>query len=73
MQKGECTNIQSLFKGCNAVWCCICSLKEPERCDFHNTEGLCGYNLPDSYRECKGYDMCKIYRILTERKNDTRK
>ena len=34
MQKGECTNIQSLFKGCNAVWCCICSLKEPERCDF---------------------------------------
>ena len=73
MKNNECTNEECLFLGYSAVWCCVCKLKEPERCNFHCADGLCGYDMPDNYRKCKGYDNCKIYRILTERKSSGRK
>ena len=66
MKKGECTNEKCLFQGYSAVWCCICILKEPVKCGFKVTDSLCGADLPDSYRTCKGEENCKIYECLTE-------
>lgn len=61
MQKGKCTNINSLFKGYNAVWCSVCELNDPVKCNWEEAEGICGIDLPDNYKLCKGYMRCKIY------------
>lgn len=63
MKKGECTNVQSLFKGYNAVWCCVCNLKEPIKCVFEESEGVCAWNLPDGYTTCKGAENCRVYEM----------
>lgn len=62
MKKGECTNEECLFQGYSAVWCCICNLKEPVKCDFEAEEGVCGWHLPDCYTNCEGYENCIVYR-----------
>lgn len=62
MQKGKCSNENSLFLGYNAVWCQVCKLNEPVKCNWEVTKGICAVDLPDSYRDCKGYENCKLYK-----------
>ena len=57
----KCKNVNSLFYGYSNIFCKVCSLSKYARCIWEAEDNTCYINMPDSLRDCKGYEKCKGY------------